>query len=92
VTTLRTVDPERVDLTAFVPDTGGGTCHDPVGVVADEDADLLLFAHSDDGGGGGREFVLEQGKITRIGFVLDDEALCATHGSRLCQFLLPGHP
>ena len=78
--TLRAVDPERVDLAASAPDAGGGTGHDPAGVVADEDPELFLFARPDGGDGGGGEFVLEQRQVARIRVVLDDEVIRAAHG------------
>jgi hypothetical protein len=40
VSTLRAVDPERVDLTAFSPPTASGTRYDPAVVVADEGCEV----------------------------------------------------
>jgi len=49
VTTLRTVDPERMDLAASAPDAGGGTRHDPAAVGAGEEEEFGIFVRDDAG-------------------------------------------
>ena len=80
VTTLGAIYPKRVDLATSAPGIAGSTRHDLPGVVTDEDPELFLITRADGGNGGGGEPVLQQGKITRIGFVLDDEVMRAAHG------------
>jgi hypothetical protein len=68
-----------VDLAASAPRSARGPRHDPAVVITGEDPEVFLFAQSNGGHGGGGEFLLEQCKITRIGFVLDGEVIRAVH-------------
>jgi hypothetical protein len=79
VTTLRAVDPECVDLATSAPEAARGTCHDPASVVAEKDPELLLSTYANSCDRGGRELLLEQRQIARIGVILDDEVMWAAH-------------
>jgi hypothetical protein len=68
-----------VDLAASAPRTARGPSHDPAVAVTGEDPEVFLFAQPNGGHGGGGEFLLEQGKIVRIRFVLDGEVIRAAH-------------
>jgi hypothetical protein len=76
--------PERVDLAASAQGAAGGTYHDLASVVANEDPEVFLFAHSDGGSG---EFSLEQCKIARIGLILDSEVIRVAHWWLPCRRL-----